>query len=293
MRPRLPDPARIVLPVLPAGRAIPRRLHHIFLPGRDRLPAAVRAHLDSLAARNPGWEVRLLDAAGAAAFVAEAYGPEVLALYEAIDPAYYAARADLLRYLLVYRAGGVYLDVKSGADRPLDAVLRPDDVFLLSQWPGARGRPASESAFRELRHVAGGEYQQWWLAAAPGHPFLLAVIREVLGTIGSYGTLRHGVGAKGVLRTTGPIAFTLAIAPIRHLHPHRMVAAETDLAFRYRAVDDLLRADAAAGRHYAQLARPVVRRGPLETALAEALLPPAKRLWALWRRRLAKPPEPR
>lgn len=106
-----------------------------------------------------------------------------------------------------------------------------------------------------------------------GPSFLRAVIAAVLANIAGYRSFRDGVGAKGVLAVTGPIAYTRAIHPIRDRHPHRLVAFEA-LGLRYRAADGLHLADTAAGRHYAQLHRPVVRRGPLETALAEALLPP-------------------
>jgi len=274
-----PRPAPPALPAAREGRGIPRLIHQIYLPGADALPAAERAVVAALGARNPGWEHRLHDAGAARTFIAGEYGAAVLALWEAIDPAYYAARADLLRYLLLYRHGGVYLDVKSTALAPLDSVLDPADAFLLGQWPDQRDLPARASRFRELRHVAGGEYQQWVIVAAPGHPFLRAVIAAVLANIAGYRSFRDGVGAKGVLAVTGPIAYTRAIHPIRDRHPHRLVAFEA-LGLRYRAADGLHLADTAAGRHYAQLHRPVVRRGPLETALAEALLPPAKRLWS-------------
>jgi mannosyltransferase OCH1-like enzyme len=275
-------PPRTALPALPPARearGIPRIIHQIYLPGADALPAAERAVVAALGARNPGWEQRMHDTGAARAFIAGHYGEAVLALWEAIDPAYYAARADLLRYLLLFCDGGVYLDVKSTALAPLDSVLEPADAFLLGQWPDQRGLPARASRFRELRHVAGGEYLNWVIVAAPGHPFLRAAIARVLANIAGYRSFRDGVGAKGVLAVTGPIAYTRAIHPVRNLHPHRMVAFE-ELGFRYRAADGLHLSDTAAGRHYAQLHRPVVRRGPLETTLAETLLPPAKRLWS-------------
>lgn len=76
---------------------------------------------------NPGWEHRLYDDADIEAFIRESYGDEILAYYHRIDRRYGAARADLFRYLLLYRLGGVYLDIKSTTVRPLDEVLRPDE----------------------------------------------------------------------------------------------------------------------------------------------------------------------
>ena len=50
-------------------------------------------------------------------YIRREYGESILSCYLRIDPVYGAARADLFRYLLLYRTGGVYLDIKSAARR--------------------------------------------------------------------------------------------------------------------------------------------------------------------------------
>ena len=59
-----------------------------------------------------------------------------------------------------------------------------------------------------------GEYQQWHIIAAPQHAFLRATISAVMWNIDNYSIEHHGVGKPGVLRTTGPIAYTKAITPL-------------------------------------------------------------------------------
>lgn len=68
-----------------------------------------------MAAANPGWEHRLYNSAKAERFIADHYGVGTLAAYLRIGPEYGAARADLLRYLVIYKHGGVYLDLQSGS----------------------------------------------------------------------------------------------------------------------------------------------------------------------------------
>jgi inositol phosphorylceramide mannosyltransferase catalytic subunit len=248
------------------GVAIPRRLHQIYLSGEP--PAPLRANVDALRLLNLNWEHRLYDAAAAESFIADEYGPAILQRYLAIAPGYGAARADLFRYLLIYRMGGVYLDIKSGADQPFDAVLRPDDVFIIAQWDNTPGGTHYNTALHpELHGVPGGEFQQWHVIAAPGHPFLRAVIERVLYAIETYNPYRDGVGLN-VLRVTGPIPYTLAIAPLLSRHPHRRIATERAIGLHYSTLSD----DDAHKRHfrghYSRRRTPIVGRdrGPVANA---------------------------
>jgi len=211
---------------------IPHIIHQTFMT-KD-LPAELRENVDLIKRLNPNWTHVLYDDADIYAFISENYGSGILRYFERINPKYGVARADLFRYLLLYKKGGVYLDIKSTCTHPLDQLIRPEDKFILSQW---RNKPGEEHAgfglSREVAHVAGGEYQQWHIVAASGHPFLLAVIEAVLNNIDQYRPWLHGTGAIGVLRLTGPLAYTLAIQPLLLTAPHRYVCNETAMGLQY------------------------------------------------------------
>jgi inositol phosphorylceramide mannosyltransferase catalytic subunit len=51
--------------------------------------------------------------------------------------------------------------------------------------------------------------------------------------IALYNPFVHKVGRYGVLRVTGPVAYTQAIAPLLHRHPHRLVESHEALGFTY------------------------------------------------------------
>lgn len=242
---------------------IPRITHQIYFPGLDALSEADRLRIMAFRQRNPGWDHRFYDRESAEAWLAEHCSRAIRDAYHSIDPLYYAARADLLRYLLVERHGGVYLDVKSEAALPLDDVLRPDDSFLLSQWAELRDRPAGQGTHRELDHIAGDEFVNWYVVASAGHPFLRAVIDRVMANIAGYSAWRDGVGRMGVLRTTGPIAYTLAIHPLLDRFPHRFADMEQDLGFHYSRFGDHRSHRNRFGRHYETISLPVVRGNPL------------------------------
>lgn len=233
LRPALNStPATGVVSEGPPAKSIPRLLHQTY---RSReLPAELANNVSRLTALNPGWQHCFYTDSDIVTFLAEHYGKRVLDYYTRIESRYGAARADLFRYLLMYKFGGVYLDIKSTLTKPLDAVLGPDDSYVLSQWsdryPGSGRHPG-------LENIPGGEFQQWHIVASPGHPYLKAVIDNVLQNIDYYNPCWHGVGKWGVINLTGPIAYTLAIHPILHLHSHRVADFEHDLGFTYTVFD--------------------------------------------------------
>lgn len=209
--------------------SIPKIIHQTIKDKRHIHPA-LQDNIRRLQALNPGWEHRLYDNADVQRFVADNYAEVVVRAFKRINPVYGPAVADFFRYLLLYQFGGVYLDVKSTAMRPLDEVITTDD-YLLSRWNNAPGgRFPGWGRHAELG--AESEFQQWHIVSPPAHPFLKAAIVKVMWNIDRYTPDLYGTGKDGVLRVTGPIAYTLAIAPIRLLHQHLVVDIE-DLGFVY------------------------------------------------------------
>ncbi len=239
------------------GHAIPKIIHQTFY--QSDLPEALQKNVNRLKQLNPEWEYRFYDDTAIVDFITANYPPHVLKCFERLDSRYGAARADLFRYLLLYKHGGVYLDIKSSATRPLDSVLRPDDVYLLSHWQNSPGELYEGWGLHdELKHMQNGEFQQWYIAAAPGHPFLKAVIETVLQNIKSYNPALHGVGKHGVLRVTGPVPYSLSISRCLGNYKYRLVNSIEDLGFSYSVYEK----QAHVGifkTHYTALAAPVVK----------------------------------
>jgi hypothetical protein len=256
-----------MIPTLPAGRGVPRILHQTY--HTKDLPAPLLDAVERTRAANRDWEYRLYDDADIVDFIRKEYGEVILAAYLRIDPRYGAARADLFRYLLMYKTGGVYLDIKSVPTRALNDVLRPDDAYILSQWHGERFAGMDMGVHGSLRAIGGTEYQQWHIVAAPGHPFLKCVIENVLRNLRIYNPGIHGVGKTGVLGVTGPIAYTLAIHPRLRLHPHRFVDSAQDLGFDYNLFMTGRNSSAhfpMFRSHYSVLKEPIVAVGALRRA---------------------------
>jgi mannosyltransferase OCH1-like enzyme len=248
---------------------IPHRVH---VTARSKaLPDEVQQNLLRIQAHNPQWETTIYDDQDIESFIASHFGPNVLAIYRMINTRYGAARADLFRYLCMYRLGGLYLDLKSTTTMPLNQWIQPSDRFILSHWDnGPEGKYPDWGMSDEIRHFASSEYQQWFIAASAGHPYLRAVCERVLRNIVSYGPVPARFGREGVLQVTGPIAYTLAIHPIRHHHPHRFIDVEQDgglLYSFYTVVDGHI---GLSETHYSQLREPIVQLSPSATRVFKA-----------------------
>lgn len=252
---------------------IPRILHQTF-SARNRLPEVLADNCRAIEALNPDFEYRFYEDRDCESFVKETFGQAVLERYLRIHPSYGAARADLFRYLCLYHFGGAYLDIKTSLTRPLSEVLRDDDAFLLSQWDQSPGsRHAGWGTHRQLRHIIGGEFQQWYIVASPGHPYLAAVIEAVLSNIDRFNPFAFDNAWEAVICTTGPIVYTRSIHPILAAHPHRRLLSSEEIGLRYSIFENS--ADPAAHRRlyrdYRKAETPLVRQ-PFPLSLLWPLL---------------------
>jgi hypothetical protein len=230
--------------------------------GTSDLPEALARNVAELREMNPQWDYQFYDDRAVEGFIRREYGSTILRDYLKIRPVYGAARADLFRYLAIYRYGGVYLDIKSRFQRPIDEVLQGDESYVLSQWSNGPGeRYAGFGLKPEVAEIPGGEFQQWHVIAAPGHPFLHAVLQGLFSGIGQYRPWLHGTGKAGVLRLTGPLHYTRTIAPLIKVYPCKVVRRESELSLDYSVVfGDTHRT--LFKTHYTQHELPIVQLPP-------------------------------
>ena len=217
---------------------------HIFQTYRAKtgLPHEIELNIKHLKRLNPEYQYHLFDDDDIKAFILEHYGEVIWGYYLRIAPIYGAARADFFRYLLVYQMGGVYLDIKSSMDKPIREVLCTEDKFILTHWDNRFGEQYEGiGIYTELGTLPRGEYIQWSIASVVGHPFLRAVILQMLRNIDEYTPFCHGAGLWGVLRTTGPIMYTKVIEAMRPTlvegQDYRMLDRPQEIGLRYSIFD--------------------------------------------------------
>jgi mannosyltransferase OCH1-like enzyme len=237
---------------------IPRKIHQIYTKGADKLPDEIRASIIDLRALNPDWEYCFYDNNHIVDYLEKNYEPEMLQLYLKINPQYGAARADFFRYLLMYKEGGVYLDIKSSCSLPLNDIIPEHCEMMVCNWDNRPGGSDNEMGKHPaLCFLKNGEYQQWNIIAAPGSLYLNAVINEVVWRLKNYKPWRYGVGMQGVLHTTGPIPFSLGIEKITKCSGFHQKENHRSVGLIYRNVNSKVM-KLISKDHYSRLREPVV-----------------------------------
>lgn len=217
------------------GTQIPKIIHQTYHV--KNLPEAIQTNINQLKNQNPDWEYRLYDDDDIEKYI-QFYYPTLLLFYKKINPIYGAAKADFFRYLVIYKSGGVYLDIKSTLSKPLNEIILQDDCFLLSHWQNDIEGSHQGFGIHPAIKNPHGEFQQWHITSVIGHPFLKAVIENVCQNIKDYNPIFHEGGRSGVLKLTGPVAYTLAINPLLNVFPHRVERYDNDLGFTYSIFDN-------------------------------------------------------
>ncbi|MDA8410561.1 MAG: glycosyltransferase [Treponema sp.] len=182
--------------------AIPKVLYQTY-KSYKAIPIETRLVMRFERLRCLGWRYEFYDDERIAEFLKAEFGREVFAAYDKL--AIGAAMADFFRYAILYKYGGVYLDVDSEIRAGLDGLIRPDDVAIIAH----EGNP--------------DWYVQWALVYGPGHPFLARTLDRIISNI------EGDRFPNDVHALTGPRAYTEAMQECR--------AADPGVAYREVEVD--------------------------------------------------------
>lgn len=170
---------------------IPRVVHIIWLQGKEHLRSTQKRWtlFEGLWKRHmPQWPIRFWDKASIEALLHGFY-PELLPKYNRPD-APHAWRADVARYAIVHKFGGMYADSSYEVLQPFDWLLQHPTatfMYLLSD----------HSATQEMIY---SNTNNCWFAATPGHPVMRIIIDEVVAK-----PHIRPMNALTVYKTTGPI----------------------------------------------------------------------------------------
>ncbi len=246
--------------------AIPKIIHQTYFS--HQLPVEIQPIVDNLRTKNPNWEYRFYTDDDILAYITTHFDERTLEAYQRINPVYGAAKADLFRYLVLYREGGVYLDIKSTCIYPLDDVIQPDDTFIVTQWQNDKGaKDEGTGLFLYLTEALGikhGEYQQWFIICEKHSAVMKHVVDSIINNILNYRAWHYGFhsyGKRGVLFVTGPVAYTKAVHEIQSYHPIRFERYDKDIGFVYSALQSSKAHTKILKNHYANHKSYVVNQG--------------------------------
>ena len=79
------------------------------------------------------WSIKIFTDKECSKFIKDNFENNIYAAYERINPCYGAAKADLFRYCVIYKLGGIYIDIKSRIDAKPNEFISPTDELILSR----------------------------------------------------------------------------------------------------------------------------------------------------------------
>ncbi|MBA3675240.1 MAG: glycosyl transferase [Chitinophagaceae bacterium] len=214
--------------------AIPKTIYQTFKTAK--LPFINRWHINSFRKKNPSYKYEFYTDERIAEFLKNEYGREVIDAYKRIQIG--AAKADFFRYAILYKKGGIYLDIDSTIKKDLDEFIKPDDkaIISLERNPGI--------------------YVQWALIYEAGHQFLEKTLELVLANIAE-NKYPHDVH-----QMSGPSVYTKAINECLEKNPaipHRVLGIDYNSYLKFKL--PLAKLIYAKGEHWKeqQKTKPVLK----------------------------------
>lgn len=143
--------------------------------------------IDKIQKLNPDYKIILFDDNDIENWIKENFKNEIiLNTFKKIKVG--AGKADFWRYLILYMNGGIYLDIDSNITKPLNELIKENDMAIIS-----REKNSGTSSF-----------VQWCLMFAPKHPILLRAINMCIYNI-------NNKISNNLVEITGPVVFTNAV----------------------------------------------------------------------------------
>jgi mannosyltransferase OCH1-like enzyme len=170
----------------------------------------VQKKIDSFKELNPDYTYYLYDDNDMDVFVNEHFAGEIADCYNKLN--IIVAKVDFWRYLVLYKYGGVYLDMDSCIQKPLNTLIQNEDKAIIT----AEGNP--------------NFYVQWALIFSKQHPILKKVIEFICNNI------KYNSYPNDIHKMTGPTVYSLAINAIHKelfntMINHAQINKNTDITF--------------------------------------------------------------
>ena len=183
---------------------IPFIVHQTFYT--TKLPPQILKIIQDNKNINPKFKFIFYDDDDCSNFIKTYFNERIYNAYNMLNNCYGAMKADFFRYCVLYKIGGVYLDIKSKINIPLGLIIKEDDSCILD-IPRDNLEP-----WRKRNPT----YEQWLLIFEPNHPYLNEMIEQMVTNIeNKYEPKIPGYAIlnskQKILQLTGPDGLTRAI----------------------------------------------------------------------------------
>jgi mannosyltransferase OCH1-like enzyme len=172
----------------------------------------IQEKIDFIQKLNPEYSYHLYNDNDMDIFVNEHYSGLISECYNKLN--IIVAKVDFWRYLVLYKYGGIYLDMDSTIEKPLNELIRSTDEAIIS----AEGNP--------------NLYVQWALIFSKDHLILKKTIDLVVSNI------QNNSYPNDIHKMTGPTVYTKAINTIHmelydnKIINHNQINKYTDIEYK-------------------------------------------------------------
>jgi len=174
---------------------IPKIIHQIYVDLEEPLsylkepPSYLKKLSLSWKEMNPSWEYKFWNKDDIDLFLNKYY-PELIDIYQSFP--YDVQRLDAIRYLILYKMGGLYVDMDYECTESICPVLLDVQCAMGLE-------PKGNAIRRRMPYIVGNAF----MATIPGHPFFKEIVNTVF-----YNKDEHFYLNKSILETTGPYMTT-------------------------------------------------------------------------------------
>jgi len=146
-------------------KVIPKIIHQIWEGRTEPLPEIFARLSESWKAHYPGWAFEFWDGKRMDTFVETCY-PQYAEMYQSFP--YAVQRWDAIRYLILYKMGGMYVDFDYESLEPLDELVK-DNACCFAVEPELHGRSFGKPMV----------FNNALMLSIPGHPFMQKIVETV------------------------------------------------------------------------------------------------------------------
>jgi mannosyltransferase OCH1-like enzyme len=183
------------------GAKIPCHIHQTWKT--NQLEPDAQAAASTWQSSNPGCGYTLWSDDDINKFAQESFADSIGKIWSQLLP---IQRADAFRYMVILKKGGYYADVDVTCQRPITSWGIPENVALIAGYEA--GRELGEEERRNVLFGHREQVQQWFFAAAPGHPVLERTLELLLK--------RFQEGQRETIALTGPGVWSEAVHGFLH-----------------------------------------------------------------------------
>ena len=188
---------------------IPNNIFQIWLNNDFLIPYDIYYNITKLKNINKDWKYYLITSRIIDKIFEneiDKFSLKIKTIYYNINPNYYAVKSDLIRYYLIYKYGGIYLDIKSNCKIGINNLINSNKIKLFNWCEPKTSFNFNKIFFPRMKKLLGPEIIQWFLLYPPNHYIIKIVLDNIINTYNLYKSNKDI--KQDVYEFTGPILYS-------------------------------------------------------------------------------------